>query len=500
YAAPEQFAGQVAALSPACDIYSLGVVLFEMLTGQPPFVGDLDELQWIALREPAPPPSRQRPGLSSAIDAVCARALAKQPADRYASMDEFGAALRTARLLLVEPDVMGSSSDGQQAHDRIPGRWKSVTQRAGRHKILSIAVAIVVFFGAGALLTRGVNRLTITAPTASSGTALAAPSSASPSKIVFSLDEQAPELKVVRQQPWKDRHAFVTRFSAKGDYFWAGGEFHGHEKIRVWETATGNQVFETVGGYFRFREPTQEVFYPIRGSDSRVDVGKLNSTDTPWTFSRDPNWPIDMEITPDGRRMITTRPYGATIWDVATRQVLYDVPLDSSAYPFLTLMSDGHTALAYDAAGSNAEVCAIDVSTGKTGTRFLDPFAADHRLLRASDHGTQFAIVHRRAITVWDYSSAQPVRQLEQAQGGGVISACAISRDICWALCTREGSNTAFLINLETGKTHGVSHALDHHAMGHHDFSPDGRLAIICTDWPSTLYLLAMPAEVWRSK
>jgi tetratricopeptide (TPR) repeat protein len=93
YMAPEQVSGQVELQGPGCDIYTLGVILFELLTGQLPFKGNLQALLTQVLTAPPPPPSSLRPGLDPALDAVCARALAKQPQQRYASMTDFAQAL-----------------------------------------------------------------------------------------------------------------------------------------------------------------------------------------------------------------------------------------------------------------------------------------------------------------------------------------------------------------------------------------------------------------------
>jgi serine/threonine protein kinase len=95
YMSPEQLAGQVDAMGPACDVYSLGVVLYELITGTTPFQGDLVQIaSQIALDEPVPP-SRCRTDLDPALDAVVLRALAKHPADRWPSMQAFADALGT---------------------------------------------------------------------------------------------------------------------------------------------------------------------------------------------------------------------------------------------------------------------------------------------------------------------------------------------------------------------------------------------------------------------
>ena len=87
YLSPEQARGeQVDARS---DVYSLGCVLYEILTGQPPFVGDSPvAVAYQHVREDPVPPSQKRPDISPELDAVVLKALAKNPDNRYQSAAE----------------------------------------------------------------------------------------------------------------------------------------------------------------------------------------------------------------------------------------------------------------------------------------------------------------------------------------------------------------------------------------------------------------------------
>lgn len=93
YMAPEQAGGQVQKVGPLSDMYSLGVLLYEMLAGRRPFLGTVTEvLAAVQLVEPHPP-SKYRPGVDPALEAICLKAMAKEPAGRYASMKELADAL-----------------------------------------------------------------------------------------------------------------------------------------------------------------------------------------------------------------------------------------------------------------------------------------------------------------------------------------------------------------------------------------------------------------------
>ncbi|MFF8278367.1 serine/threonine-protein kinase [Streptomyces lateritius] len=95
YVAPEQISGRP--VDGRCDVYSLACVVFETLTGVPPFRRDDDmALLWAHQYDPPPPVSSERPGLPEAADGVLAKALAKAPEERYGTCLEFVAALRAA--------------------------------------------------------------------------------------------------------------------------------------------------------------------------------------------------------------------------------------------------------------------------------------------------------------------------------------------------------------------------------------------------------------------
>ena len=144
YMAPEQIEG--AAVDGRTDLYALGCVLFECLTGRPPFSGRSPaEIMRAHLHEPPPAPSSHRPDLPPSVDAVTDRALRKAPDERYDSCRELATDLRAA---LAQPAAATPSRGDRvlaQAPVRRGGRTLAVVTAVAA-ATLSVAAALA-FFG-----------------------------------------------------------------------------------------------------------------------------------------------------------------------------------------------------------------------------------------------------------------------------------------------------------------------------------------------------------------
>ena len=112
YMSPEQFKGET--VDNRTDIYSCGVVLYQLLTGERPFEGSMTAIMHKALNTTPPAPSELSVTAPGSMDPVVARAIAKRPERRYASVTEFAEAIRAAAGL---PERAGTTGDSRPVDD-----------------------------------------------------------------------------------------------------------------------------------------------------------------------------------------------------------------------------------------------------------------------------------------------------------------------------------------------------------------------------------------------
>ena len=171
YIAPEQARGAKA--TAQTDIYSLGIVLYELLTGEVPFTGD--NFVAVAMRhinEPVPSVRERRPDISPRLDAAVRRALAKSPRDRFPSMDAFASELQAS---LAEPQngtgpadetIVVAPKPGRPPRKRRPPRapaerpsiWPLILLLAGLAVLAGIFAAVFALTGSPTKFSSAVHK------------------------------------------------------------------------------------------------------------------------------------------------------------------------------------------------------------------------------------------------------------------------------------------------------------------------------------------------------
>lgn len=153
YFSPEQARG--AAVDARSDIYSVGVVFYEMLTGKVPFTGDTPVAIAMQHLQTAPiPPAEVNPSVSSALDFVVLHAMEKKPRRRYQSAEEM---LRDVRLAMEHPDTILAAREEAERREKAE-RERERRSKSVRRRVRVMRAALVTVFSlllVGAIIGTG---------------------------------------------------------------------------------------------------------------------------------------------------------------------------------------------------------------------------------------------------------------------------------------------------------------------------------------------------------
>jgi WD40 repeat protein/tRNA A-37 threonylcarbamoyl transferase component Bud32 len=434
YMAPEQARGAHRDVGPACDVYSLGAILYELLTGSPPFRGEtaLATLTLVAEKDPVPP-RLLNPRVDRDLETVCLKCLEKDPARRYPTAEALADDLR--RYLNGEPISarrLGAVGRGL--------KW--VRRRPAAAALLAVTLLALAGFAAFQWASADTERRLREAAEASAREALR-------SEYTAQLREDGM------------RHLLYLAQARQAQHLWAAADLDGAERL-------------------------------LDGTPHADRTGRGDLRDWEWYFLKalcrgrtalpgHAGRATAAAFSPDGRRLATAggqpaRPGEVKLWDAATGRLLRTLPrAHANLIGCVTFSPDGRLLAT---AGDDRAVRLWDAVSGKELAR-LTGHGAHVSALAFSREGKRLATgAGDRLVRVWDVAGVlrggrEPLHTL-RGHGGDVTGLAFGAGD---ALASASLDETVRVWDAASGK---ARHTLRGHAgevMGV-AYSADGKTLV----------------------
>jgi WD40 repeat protein len=421
YMAPEQANGGCRSVGPAADIHALGAILYEMLTGRPPFqgAGALETLEQLRFREPVSPRSLVAT-VPADLETICLKCLRKDPGRRYAS------------ALALAEDL-----ERFRAGEPIQARPVSTRERAGkwvrRHPWQAALFAVSCL---------AVLASTVAAVGYSYGLRLSA--------LNVALENAVGEARTAREEAERQRAA-VARLEKWGRYV-----RDVHLADEAWQNGQLRRMTPLLEGWAG--ESRGWEWYYLHGL-SQKDGRSLQH----------PAGVYAVVYSPDGRRLISGCQDGSVwFWDVAAGTGFCSKDRHAGNVRSVAISPDGKLAAS---AGEDGRVRLWDPQTG-AARAILFGHAGAVRSVAFSPDGTILASGgNDRVIKLWDVESRQEFRTLRGH--GGAVECLAFSPDGQWIasggadrllrIWDSDTGNELRTLEGHTDEVHGVA------------FTPDGK-------------------------
>lgn len=296
YMAPEQAKGQSADVTPAADQYAVGVVLYELLTGEVPFKGPIATVIHNVIRTEPEPPSARRPDVPADLEAICLKAMSKRPEHRYASCAALADELRRwqERAAAAPP-----ASAVPRRDSGLPRPWAVVA------RLLCVAAVVALALHAE---TRGPN-----------------PRGAPPRPALAAKDYWIAGAKVKALLTINhDKAVYCAAYSSDGSRIVTGCE----DKVaRVWDAKSGKQLSEFKGhtGFVNSAAFSLDGARVVTGgSENTARVWAANTGDELFSLKGHSGSVLSALFSPDGTRIVTgSSDYKAKVWDAGTGKELH---------------------------------------------------------------------------------------------------------------------------------------------------------------------------------
>jgi eukaryotic-like serine/threonine-protein kinase len=368
YMAPEQAQGSKKPLTMTADVYSLGAILYEFLTGRPPIIGDSYMATLIKVVEETPiPPTERNPCVPADLETICLKALAKEPEQRY------GTALELARDL-----------ERWCAGDIISLRSPTVGQRAWhwarRNPMAAALLGTIV--GLMAVVTIG---STLSAWQIAAARDRADINARNASLARDDAEEQAKQARAARDDAEKalkeKQRVLVSSYVANGTHALDGGDVFG---ALLWY---GEALHLDQGDAAREDPHRVRLASVLRRSPKLVQV---------W-FDHDPA--LSPAFSPDGRRVVLLHKDSARIWDVAGGEAMSRPFRHAGAIKRAAFSPDGSRVVTTAADGT---ACIWEAAGGKALTPMLKHDNDLHWAAFSRNGANLVTVGADRFARVWD--------------------------------------------------------------------------------------------------
>ena len=387
YAAPEQFA--LANVDERADIYSLGIMLYEMLTGADPFglnsrndrVGN--DAWFAAHTRKAPLPMRSAQPIPAALEAIVLRCLEKKPSDRFSSVMELSEALRSvsgnAPILIPHAAAAKPLAETTLIRDSKPPK------AASRRGLLigGILAATAIAISAPWLLQ------SIQLPAGSTLTQTV-------QQEQFSLNtHQLAVSKTLAENPNKSKAVWSALLSPDDRTLISGGED---------------------------RDPFNNSFFPVK-------IWNLNTAEVPNLLNQGHTAPISsLSLSQDGKILASgSQDNTIKIWDVAGEKLIRTLKGHTAPVWSVVLSHDGKTLVS----GSQDNTIKIwDVETGTVRHTLTEHNDVVYSVALSPDERTIASGSQDFTVKLWNAETGELIRTLSQPEGHrNTVSAVAISPD-----------------------------------------------------------------------